>query len=525
MEKVYDALVVGAGMAGLTAAAYLSREGQRVLVCERSNEPGGLVSDYDLDGFHFDAGLRAVENSGVIRPMLRDLGIDLEFLPNPVSIRIGEKSVKLGQDGLEEYGSLLKSLFPNERDAIDAILIEIRRVMDIMDVLYGIDNPLFVNVKGDSQYLLKTLLPWLMRYQVNMRKMKKYKQPIERHLSRFTGNQALIDMIAQHFFRNTPSFFALSYFGLYLDYMYPKGGTGSLSRAMAEYVRLHGGEIACQTTIDRFDWNNCTVETQDGRSFRYRKLIWAADMKALYRAAGSMSAGNDRAEKQAALVERGRGGDSVLSVFLALDLAPDVIADALGAHCFYTPETSGLTTIGVDTWRQAEGRQALEEWLRLYFERTTFEISCPAVRQAELAPEGKAGLIVSTLFSVDLARKIEKDGWYPEFKALSIEWILQQLEKAVPGIGGRVSNSSCSTPLTIERTTGNSDGAITGWAFGGVMPAEHRFQKIRESVVTPFPNTFQAGQWSFSPSGLPVSIMTGKLAADAALKEIRRGKS
>lgn len=32
----------------------------------------------------------------------------------------------------------------------------------------------------------------------------------------------------------------------------------------------------------------------------------------------------------------------------------------------------------------------------------------------------------------------------------------------------------------------------------------------------------QAGQWSFIPSGLPVSILTGKLAADRVLKELRR---
>ncbi len=523
MGKEYNALVVGAGMAGLTAAAYLAKHGLRVLLCEQAQTPGGLVAGFESGGFHFDAGLRAVENSGVIRPMLRDLGIDLEFLANPVSVRIGEKSVRLGRGSLEAYGSMLKSHFPDDREAVDAILVEIRRVMGVMDVLYGVDNPLFLDLKSDPQYLVKTLLPWVVRYQVNMRKVKKYHEPIERYLSRFTANQALIDMVAQHFFRNTPSFFALSYFGLYLDYMYPKAGTGALSHALAEYVRDHGGEIACQTAIVRLDWKDRTAEAADGRIFEYRKMIWAADQKALYRAAGITPADDGRAGAQAALAEKGRGGDSVLSAFFALDVSPDAVENAFGAHCFYSSSTSGLTTVGYDAWRKAEGRQALEEWLRLYLERTTYEISCPAVREPALAPEGKAGLIVSTLFSVDLVRQIEASGWYPDFKALSLNLMLEQIGKAMPGIGGRVLGASCATPLTMERTTGNADGAITGWAFGGVMPAEHRFKKIARSVRTPVAHIFQAGQWTFSPSGLPVSILTGKLAADAVIKALRRG--
>jgi all-trans-retinol 13,14-reductase len=44
--------------------------------------------------------------------------------------------------------------------------------------------------------------------------------------------------------------------------------------------------------------------------------------------------------------------------------------------------------------------------------------------------------------------------------------------------------------------------------------------KVAKSVETILPHVYQAGQWVYSPSGLPISILTGKLAADRALKDL-----
>lgn len=48
--------------------------------------------------------------------------------------------------------------------------------------------------------------------------------------------------------------------------------------------------------------------------------------------------------------------------------------------------------------------------------------------------------------------------------------------------------------------------------------------KIARSIRTPVPGVYQAGQWTYSPAGLPISILTGKLAADAAAKALRKGR-
>jgi phytoene dehydrogenase-like protein len=141
-----------------------------------------------------------------------------------------------------------------------------------------------------------------------------------------------------------------------------------------------------------------------------------------------------------------------------------------------------------------------------------------------MAPTGKTGLIVSVLFDYRLARLVEEMGWYEEFKSFCGTCIINTLEASIyPGLKQTVVQQFSSTPLTISRVAGNTDGAITGWAFtNNPMPAESRLPKIMNSVKTPVPNVFQAGQWTYSPSGLPISILTGKISADKVIQGLKK---
>jgi phytoene dehydrogenase-like protein len=305
--KEYDAIVVGGGLAGLTGAAYLCRYGYRTLLCEKSPKTGGLVNTFRHEGFAFDAGIRAFENSGIVFPMLKSLGIEIEFERNRVSIGIGKHWTKLDSTySLQSYASMLSSIYPESSQDIDQIAGEIKKVMGYMDVIYGIDNPLFLDNMHDREYLVKTLLPWLLKYQLNIRKANRLNEPVYPYLRRFTSNQSLIDIIAQHFFKNTPTFFALSYFGLYLDYCYPKGGTGVLAEKMTDFIHTSGGEVRAQTAVTGVDALNNRIQTADGTIFRYKKLIWAADQKSLYSSLTGLDSPNIK--KQHLLTEQGSGG-------------------------------------------------------------------------------------------------------------------------------------------------------------------------------------------------------------------------
>ncbi|MDD2458560.1 MAG: hypothetical protein PHQ83_08660, partial [Eubacteriales bacterium] len=162
----------------------------------------------------------------------------------------------------------------------------------------------------------------------------------------------------------------------------------------------------------------------------------------------------------------------------------------------------------------------IEAWIADYLDLTTFEISCPAMRDPSLAPPGQTGLIISTLFDYQLVRQISESGWYESFKESCAKKIIAILDQTIyPGLASKVIHQIVATPLTLQRLTGNSDGAITGWAFTNTdIPVVHSMPKIAQSVLTPIPHVYQAGQWTYSPSGLPISILTGKLAADRIVK-------
>jgi phytoene dehydrogenase-like protein len=74
-KRDFDVIVVGGGLAGLTAAAYLGRAGKRALVLEKSSELGGRAATRRRDGFCFNLGPHALYADGAGVRVLAELGV------------------------------------------------------------------------------------------------------------------------------------------------------------------------------------------------------------------------------------------------------------------------------------------------------------------------------------------------------------------------------------------------------------------------------------------------------------------
>jgi len=136
----YEAVIIGAGMAGLAAGIRLALFDKRVLILERHEAPGGLNSFYRLGGRNYDVGLHAMTNfaprgtrGAPLSKLLRQLRIPYEAfdLREQRGSRIAFPGVDLR---FANSGELLEAevaeRFPGQIDAYRGLVAQVRAFDD-----------------------------------------------------------------------------------------------------------------------------------------------------------------------------------------------------------------------------------------------------------------------------------------------------------------------------------------------------------------------------------------------------------
>ena len=136
-----DVLIVGSGLGGLECGALLARRGLKVLVLERSNQPGGCMQSFRRGGMHYDTGLhyvgglapgqtmhQAFEQLGLLDLPWQRMDEDFDH------VIIGGRQFTFRQ-GYEAFADGLAKDFPHQREALRSFISRLQSVTtDDMDV-------------------------------------------------------------------------------------------------------------------------------------------------------------------------------------------------------------------------------------------------------------------------------------------------------------------------------------------------------------------------------------------------------
>ena len=229
----YDAVVIGAGLGGLTTAAILARAGRKVLVIERSNSVGGAASSYKVGDLFVEGSLHETSDPQDPRDpkhsVLDRAGVleTVKFVPAGAlySVRGGPlDSPFVLPDRFEAAGAALSERFPDARDGIATLFAEMQAVLagDTTDETTSLRDKLAA-LFGDNERVKCAVAANLAYY---------HDDPATLAWSHFAQAQGRYLQSGGH---------------------YVQGGSQRLSSALARVVMRAGGEVALRRLVTSVD--------------------------------------------------------------------------------------------------------------------------------------------------------------------------------------------------------------------------------------------------------------------------------
>ena len=129
-----DVLIIGSGLGGLECGALLAKRGLKVLVLERSNQPGGCMQSFRRGGLHYDTGLHYV---GGLAPgqTMHDAFAELGLLDLPWErmdddfdhVVISGRRFAFHQ-GYDAFAEGLAKDFPHQREALQSYVLRLQNI-------------------------------------------------------------------------------------------------------------------------------------------------------------------------------------------------------------------------------------------------------------------------------------------------------------------------------------------------------------------------------------------------------------
>jgi phytoene dehydrogenase-like protein len=499
----YDTIIIGSGAGGLTAAVALAGAGQRVLVCEQHEVPGGWTHSFTLEGYRFSPGVHyigALQPGGRMRQTYEGLGVtqDLEFCElNPDGfdhVIVGEERFDIPA-GRENFIERLKDRFPREASGIDGYFDTMR---DLFAEMAGLRGPL-------DLLRAATFLRWGWRTG----------QAILDHFFDDPLLKAILSAQAGDHGLPPDQASAPVHLGITDHYLnggyYPRGGGFAIPRAFVRALKRAGGEIRLNTPAARILLEGkqvIGVRLVNGEEIRSQHVISNADPEMTF---GRLIGRAHLPWRLRRKLNKATYSTSALSLFFAADM--DLRAAGLdsGNVWFYRhPDVSGLYRQGIN------GDILTAERLDAFF------LTATTLKDPSKMHSGHHTLEAFAFVNYEPFRRWanrpegNRGGEYQALKDRLADKMLTAVNEIVPGIRDHLVFCDLGTPLTNEHYVAAHRGNLYGVAKTPFQVGPFAFP-----IDPPFSGLYLCGASTIS-HGVAGATASGLLAAATLLGCRRR---
>ena len=449
----FDTIVIGSGAGGLTCALALARTGQRVLVLEQHNLPGGWCHSFSLEGFQFSPGVHYVgqlHREGRLRKIYEGLGVanDLTFLElNPDGfdhIIIGDKHFDIPK-GRDRFVQRLEEEFPGEADKIEPLF----RMIDSLAKVDGGKQSL-----GDYWRLLtvglRSMDHCLDKFGIQDRRLRAIltMQAGDHGMGPSEAPAALHSAVMAHYFN-----------GGY----YPQGGAKMIPRAFIRALRRSGGQIRVATAVKKIiiegtgrDRRATGVQLEDGTKITATNIVSNADPGVTF---NELIGQEHLSRKLSKRLSKTEYSLSALSLFCATDLDLESLGCDSGNYWYSTGSRIE------DLYDVAKREQPLESG----------ELPGVFLTVTSLKDRGKRKDNLHTIecfsfISYDVFKKWQGTQFdqrpddYEKLKNKLTQMMFRRMDEIIPGLSESLVFAELGTPLTNSHYVNATRGNLYGTA-------------------------------------------------------------
>lgn len=524
-SETFDAVVVGSGIGGITAAAYLAAGGRRTLVLEAYDVIGGSTHVFRRAGkWEFDVGTHYLGDcgpDGVMPTILRGVGVDKSVTFTRLDddgfdvIVLPDREIKVPL-GWDNFRASLAEAFPGEEKAINHVTGVLEKLGRSLD---HVTTPR--NLATQAKYFAVAGLTatWAMRPLSHLLESVPMSSGLKAALGVHYGTYSspptrtpiTVHALMMHMFLTTGAWF-------------PNGGGQVFSARLGEVVLANGGEIRTRTAVARIlveDGQVQGVELADGTRVLAPIVVSNADIKATYT---KLIDAKHLKKRTLRRISKYRMSQPFFNTYLGLDV--DLRETRPVSNYFSLPTDEDVVSLYRDL-SQNRFNRPLDERLDEAMKRLPAFIHLASVKDPDntrLSPAGCSTVQVMTMIPAEPEfwgltewpaegdTSYGEDPDYLRIKERVTDIMIQRLVDAIPEAEGHVVWREAATPFTQYRYTGSSDGTPYGLEM-----SINQFGPFRPGVGTEIDGLFLCGASYSWGSTIAGAMLSGLHAAGEIL--------